>query len=100
MYAEDEEEAPPAPPDQSPKPGEEEGQDDQKTTLVPKSAWPDAKPGEEKTFRAVRVHDEEIELCACDDKPKDDEQQPVGDMGEEPVAAPSGDEDSGGGGMY
>ena len=88
-----------------PRPGEEDAapepqggeQDESRTILISKDAWPDAKPGQTKVVRAVRVHDQDIEAEVEDHEEAPPERGPKGNAG--PIEAPVG---AGGspGGLY
>jgi hypothetical protein len=64
--------------------GEEQPQGEEQGQLINKEVWPDAKPGESRMFRCLKVMDKEIEVMA----EEGDEMPQEG--GEEPAMAESG----------
>ncbi len=69
-----------------------QGQDNGKTCLLPKSAFPDAKPGDSLSVQVVAVHGDEIEVTPDnDDGDQGDQDQDEGGQAA-PAAAPSGED--------
>jgi|HubBroStandDraft_1064217.scaffolds.fasta_scaffold306590_2 hypothetical protein len=66
LYDSPEAEQPTTPEQESPEGSEEHGEG--ATALINKEACPDANPGDEVTFRVLRVMDNELEVERVDDK--------------------------------
>jgi hypothetical protein len=60
-----------------------------KTALLPKSSFPNAKPGDKLSVEVTAVHGEEIEVTACcgDDEAQEEMQEP--EEQEAPASAPT-----------
>lgn len=66
------------------------------TCLINKTAWPDAKPGEKKSFEAVHVYEDEIAVKPAEEEsPEEDKAE----SGEEPGETQPEESSSGGGYM-
>lgn len=61
----------------------EQPKEEQAGQLVNREVWPDAKPGESKTFRCLKVMDKELELVAEDGEEQGEEAPPMPEGGED-----------------
>lgn len=79
---------------QEPQPQSQDSGQQGKTCLLPKSAFPNAKPGDSLSVEVVAVHGEEIEVTPDnDDNDEGDQDQDDGGQGAAPAPSSGGSMD-------